>query len=281
MNAVPFYKLSPSGNMTLLFEGLQFSSHERAQYASQGLLPCHVGAEQAGFVNIDEGILEMAGGEFCINATRSLALLMALKQHIIPHKEWLGMVHSSGFNGPLHAKIEQVLANDNTHKSHYNVDLSVPLQGMPPMRELDAGVNLVSLPGISHVLIDEQYSPFNSNDWRGEAAIIRQRYGLCDEQALGCIWWHKLELERTKDIQFFMHPVVYVKNPLAEHYENACGSGSLALALWHYAKSQYEKFVMHQPGGYLTLNLQKDIQGLKAVVGGPVKLVASGMAYFD
>ncbi len=285
MSTIPFHKLSPSGNMTLLFEGLHFSSAERAMYASQGLLPCHIGAEQAGFVDIEQGILEMAGGEFCINATRSLALLMALKQNIANSDPWHGVVHSSGFTHPLQTTVIQVKTNEANHKFYYNVDLSIPLQEMPNMDELEDGINLVRLPGISHILIDEQYLPFKSNDWQNQAAYVRAKYGLMDETALGCIWWHeRLNDAVHNDIvqsHFFIHPVVSVKNPWAEHYENACGSGSLALALWHYSKTKLTNFIIQQPGGHLTLRIQEDIQALKTVVGGPVNLVASGMAYFD
>ncbi len=281
MSCIPFYKLSPSGNMTLLFEGLDHGKNKRMLYATKGLLPCHIGAEQAGFIDISKGKLEMAGGEFCINATRCLALLMALEQ--ADSTTWQGVVHSSGFNQPLHTKVEKI--SKSPHVNDYDVKLSVPLTSIPYIQELDKGINLVQLPGISHLLIDERSIAFCAKDWQNQAAKLRKHYNLEQELAVGCIWWHHISSNvnsNNEDEQtFFMHPVVVVKEPWAEHYENACGSGALALALWLFSKTKCNSYIMQQPGGNLTINIQEDIQQLKAIVGGKVNLVAQGTAYFD
>ncbi len=68
MYNIPFYKLNPSGNTTLLFHGLHYEKHCKNIFASKGLMD--LSAEQAGFMDINSGELQMAGGEFCINVTR-------------------------------------------------------------------------------------------------------------------------------------------------------------------------------------------------------------------
>ncbi len=298
MHNIPFYKISPSGNMTVLFEGLQYNKQERSHFATQGLLPSHIGGEQAGFIDIKSGVLQMAGGEFCINATRSLALLMALEEKFNMHDTpktpdnitiWQGKVQSSGFDFPLLAHVQQSFIHTQSHCSKlskaYDVALHIPLMHLPTMQNLDQGITLVCLPGISHLLIDEEHFPFNINNWQVDAKIIREKYNLEREAAIGCIWWHevsqkKLSKSKQNSYEIFMHPIVLVQNPFAEHYENACGSGALALGLWHYAKHRRMHFTMQQPGGYLTLSIQEDIDKLETIIGGPVNVVAQGIANF-
>ncbi len=280
MHNIPFYKLSPSGNMTILFDGLYHSTKERENYATQSLLPSHIGAEQAGFVDIDKGILEMAGGEFCINATRCLALLMALKENFTQEHTWSGSVHTAEFsNLPVQVK----LIHDLKINNYYNVELTLPLPTMPPITSLDLGIELVNLPGISHILIDQKKLPFCAKDWKNQSESIIHKFDLEQTQALGCIWWEQLPKhnQQSEFYNFFIHPIVCVKKPFAQHYENACGSGSLALTLYQYAKTKKTNYIIQQPGGYLTLNLQEDIQDLKATIGGPVALVAKGQACFN
>ncbi len=269
MNRAKFYMLSPSGNTTLLFKGLNYTEAERYQLAHQGL--SELGGEQAGFVDIQQGILQMAGGEFCINATRCLALLMALDASNGNIKDNMQFnVKTSGFEHSLTVQIKPV-------GDEINVDLFVPLQSVPPIAELDLGMYLVQLPGINHVLIDEQYKAFDENNWQKDSANIREQYNLEQAIAVGCIWWSKLPADEQKKLcNLRMHPVVRVLKPFALHYENACGSGVLALGLWHYLNNEQSKFVMQQPGGNLTLDLQEDIQGLKGIIGGPVQLLLSG-----
>ncbi len=264
--------------MTLLFEGLHHTKDEQSLFATKGL--ANLGGEQAGFIDINNGILQMAGGEFCINATRSLGLLMALDAQGDAEVDSLyfeGVIKTSGFTDPLAVAVKQEGEN-------INVTLSVPLISLPPIEELDLGIYLVRLAGISHVLIHEKYNDFCEQNWAQSSAHIRQKYKLEDEGAVGCMWWRELQAQEDgkKTIKhIYMHPIVWVKNPHALHYENACGSGSLALAIWHYVHAGHGAFVIHQPGGHLTLDLQQDIQGLKGVVGGPVYMVAKGTAYFS
>ncbi len=280
MYSLPFYKINPSGNMTLLFEGLDYTKAEQCLFATQGLI--NLGGEQAGFIDIAKGILHMAGGEFCINATRSLGLLMARAAgwHS-PHLDFECMIKVSGFNEPLF--LQARLIDGNTHI--YNIALTVPLDSKPAMRKLDKGIYIVSLPGISHVLIHELHHPFSASTWDKDSAHIRKKYDLEQENAVGCIWWHEAQKQEheCQDMPYplHMHPIVWVKEPRALHYENSCGSGTLVLGLWHYARNAHKTFIMHQPGGHLTLDLQEDIQGLKGIIGGPVHIVAEGTAYLS
>ena len=61
--------LNPGGNKTALVEGLDFSKEERVK-VNNIILEDNKDVEQVGFIDRSKRKLEMAGGEFCMNATR-------------------------------------------------------------------------------------------------------------------------------------------------------------------------------------------------------------------
>ena len=83
MRSIQFSKWDPSGNTTLFFP--QDTPGNHAALAHGALLQQKLGGEQAGFVDIQNGSLIMAGGEFCVSATRCFGALLdlcALRQGI-------------------------------------------------------------------------------------------------------------------------------------------------------------------------------------------------------
>ena len=77
MPALTFSKWSPGGNTTLLFPDSGQRPAEQARLAALALDPAMLGGEQAGFVHLAQGKLRMAGGEFCVNASRAVGALLA------------------------------------------------------------------------------------------------------------------------------------------------------------------------------------------------------------
>ncbi len=285
MPTLPFYKVSPSGNTTILLEGLHLSTEQMLDISSKALCPTHLGGEQVGFVDVQKGILRMAGGEFCGNATRALGLLMATQGGCLePGCSWQGCISTSGFDQPLHVTVKMPEV-DNIRHGH-DVSLHIPVTTPPLMRELAKGIVLVSLPGISHLLIDAEIYPFSEKHWQENAHDLRKKFALEHFPAVGCLWWQAIKGPHSQHLlcALDMHPVVLVKNPYTLYYENACGSGTLALGLWLQRHSGKEEFYVRQPGGYLSLSLHKaplPQEGLTAILGGPVHLVAQGQTYFS
>ena len=115
MRALPFTKWSPSGNTTLLFPAESVTGAQQAATASQALMPHLLGGEQAGFCHLRERRLRMAGGEFCVNATRAFGALLALeeertaRQAGTPHheevREHAFEVQVSGWQGPVGVRV--------------------------------------------------------------------------------------------------------------------------------------------------------------------------------
>ncbi len=281
MHTVPFYKVSPSGNMTLLLEENGYTVQASHHIAAEVLSNQHLGGEQVGFIQLDKGILRMPGGEFCGNATRALALVMALQEkNLEPGGQWHGSIQTSGFKERLDVVVKMPEVDKIGHG--HDVALHIPMSSPPNMRELAKGIVLVSLPGISHLLIDADIYPFSPAHWQENAQALRQKFNLEQLPAAGCLWWHPIKGPESQNLlcALHMHPVVMVKNPYSLYYENACGSGTLALGLWLQKQSGKEEFHVRQPGGYLTLSFRKQEQGLMAALGGPVHMVAKGQAYF-
>ncbi len=278
---IPFYKVNPSGNMTLLFEGLHYTQEEKQHIALTALHAQHLFAEQAGFIDIQKGQLCMAGNEFCVNATRALALLMAKHAHIDTTNSWEGTIHTSGFDAPICVRV-----CNNMPAQSYNVTLRLPLTNIPQSKTLGDGFNLITLPGIEHILIDTKILPFDAQSWKEQAQQVRNTFALHKNSAIGCIWWDESTHATTNTAQevdtmhLTAHPIVMVPTPYTECYENACGSGSVALALVLHEKFAKTSFYIHQPGGYLHIELKlEDKAQCYALISGPVNIVASGQAY--
>lgn len=173
------------------------------------------GAEQAGFLVLDRHHFEMAGGEFCGNASRAAALLFSQADG---KKDVSFTV--SGFDGTVSATVEQTDENDK-----FNVRCVFP--GMPTdVTEvtLDDGTpaSIVDLGGIVHVVIEAPF-PVDPKVYEQEHYSITEKFNLGERDAVGVVWF-----ERVGDaIQ--MHPVVWVKAINTFFYETSCGSGTIAL----------------------------------------------------
>jgi len=171
-------------------------------------------AEQAGFLVLNDRHFEMAGGEFCGNASRAAAVLFsqALDTDDVSFTV-------SGFDGMVDAHVEQKDA------SHFNVRCIFP--GMPTdVREVTLAdgtpASIVDLGGIVHVVIEAPF-PADPAVYEKEHATITEMFKLGERDAVGVVWF-----ERTAD-SIQMHPVVWVKAINTFFYESSCGSGTIAV----------------------------------------------------
>ncbi len=174
-----------------------------------------VGAEQAGFLIPSERHFEMAGGEFCGNATRSAAVL--LYQHQAGTEEAFTV---SGFEGVVNATVEPL-----TDKTFF---VSASFPGMRAVAksvclEDSTPVKIVDLGGIVHVVIEGEF-PSDTNAYSAQHRHIVEIFGLSDRGAVGVVWY-----EKSQDA-VVMHPVVWVKAVDTFFYESSCGSGIIAVA---------------------------------------------------
>ena len=272
MRTLRFYKASPGGNTTILILD-PVAPPERSEAARVLMAANHLQAEQVGYLDLRvlPVRLDMMGGEFCGNACRAAAAVMAQEGVGLAQidENFVGELSVSGVDRPLLVRVDPV-------QGECWAEMPLPPVSAPDghegLRTLEPGIGLVCLPGITHLCLDESYHPFPS-EFAAESAILRARYGL-EGEAVGCIWY------RTSP-QYAIKPVVWVRSTASTHYETGCGSGSLALALWLGRGQNFPMAlrVLQPSGNEIGVRIDAEENGLRAWIHGPVALVARGEAF--
>lgn len=276
-----FTKVSPSGNMTILIWS-EVAREEHAKIANI-LMDCtyQLGAEQVGYVEKSQNTkaiahLQMMGGEFCGNATRSLAFMLVARKFpniIIKNNIAKFYLTVSGVQKPLEVEVE--CDNDEN-------PISAKVQ-MPIYNNIDSvcqkeSVNLVSLEGISHIIVDNNKTPFKKNSYKDDFIEFRDNLNLKDKEAVG-VMWKTVEADNS----ISMEPVVWVKETDSYYYETSCGSGTVALALAIAKESNnpYQEFKIYQPSAkYIIAIIERnENQFLNAYIKGSVDVIAEGYCF--
>ena len=295
MPTLPFSKWSPGGNTTLLFPSDGLAPAVQCRLARQALAESCLGGEQAGFVNIEAQSLRMSGGEFCINASRAVGAMLACADDCRQQADHTAQpcengvlpggyadaplpaapdgsavqrcyeISVSGWQSPVHLRVRGFAP-------HWRVEAVLQLPDITVQR-MGEGIFLARLPGISHLLLDGHIHS-QPEDCFAAAALLRQRYDLEQEAAVGVIWW------RTLQGQMDMLPLVHVRDTRSDFLESACGSGALALALSRAQTAGAKSFTIMQPSGSpLDVRLFSEGGVSMAGVDGPVSLVAKGQVW--
>lgn len=271
MKILRFYKVSPGGNSTILVMD-PVSRMQRAKIARALMSEHHLQGEQVGFLDLASNPvrLDMMGGEFCGNACRATAAVMAWEKVGLKKTAgtWHGKISVSGVEQLLNLKV--VLDQE---RPDYWVEMPLGSAGLAGcIQELEPGIGLVSLPGIVHLCLDEQKHPFPAN-YKAQAQNLRQRYGLSGP-AVGCIWY------RT-DPHYQIKPVVWVQETSSTYFETGCGSGCLAIALWQSCGKNLplDLKIMQPSGSNIGVLLRLWEEKIQAWIYGPVSLIAKGEAY--
>lgn len=268
MPALTFSKWSSGGNTTLFLHDTGAGPREQAAWARAVLDPEVLGAEQAGCVSTGDRSLRMAGGEFCVNASRAFGALLALSEARAGGR-WQGEIRVSGWEGEVALTVRGA-----EPRWDVSARLELPADVRP---EGHAGGRLVRLPGISHLLLPLE-GDGAPRDLLARARTALDAAGLLIEAAAGVIWWQPLP-EGAR-----MVPVVHVRDAGTLVAENACGSGALALALELAESHGLERCQLRQPSGsVLEVRLAPSPEDgrITAEISGPVTLLARGRVWLD
>lgn len=250
---VSILRANPAGNITL-FVLDPVPKAQRAALAGQLMEIKELHGEQVGFLCAPEegcvGRMEMAGGEFCGNATRAFGMLMAKENGGLKQVR----VEVSGCDHPVTVDVD---LEAGTARS----EMPLPLW----VKEVQAGGavgKLVHLGGIAHLVV-ENVTP--SRDFFDQVEPVFQDIAGLD--AYGVIF---LEPESGK-----MTPLVKVPAANTLVWEGSCGSGSLACAVAQSEGLSEGEFARDyiQPAGVVRATaVQKDGAVTAAYIGGPVVL---------
>ncbi len=268
-----YTKWDASGNTTLFFQkGLNLPKAKIIKAQSEREL-C---AEQTAFVSAEDHSLQMAGGELCVNATRSFGAYLAREawRKGIREEKQKFTVNISGWFRPVEVSVK------GGEGPEWTVVLTLKMRFCGVENFGKEGL-ILRLPGIRHMVVDEGLAgniEDNCTDIKARVREMVQEYKLYEEPAGGVIWARKVGK------MWRIRPVIYVKALDTVYEEQACGSGSMALAMarWYYDDGM-EQIIQQPSGEKIKVNLfySKVVKGLKMRIRitGPVRLVSEGTWY--
>ena len=264
-----FVKMNPTQNMTILVE----TPVERAlqpEIARRLMAGDSVGAEQVGYIESASmpgaaARLQMMGGEFCGNASMSLAALLAMRAGLANGEARKYQLEVSGADSPVNCTVTR---SDDVWLG----EVDMPLPERARVIDFSDGYNYptVFFPGIAHVLVDER-------EMRPKTA-----------EMLAPKWCEQLGVEAlglllTDDPHTHMRPLVYVRASNSAVWERGCGSGTAAVGAWqaHVSGGDAEVHVV-QPGGVISVRAKLRDGIFESVrISGLVAPVAMGTAWIQ
>ena len=259
-----FVKLSPTRNITILVtDPVPRSLH--ADISARLMDGECVGGEQVGFVEAAglpgaRARLQMMGGEFCGNASMSLAAWLAYQDGLADGAQAQLPLEVSGAAGLVRCGILRC-GND------YEGTVSMPLPERICEEDFGDGQRwpVVHFPGISHAIVAES--------------------ALTPGQAKACIgrWCERLGAEAMgilllSDAADAFIPLVYVRSTMSAVWEHGCGSGSAAIGAYLAARQGGNvDCVLSQPGGSIRVQVQPG----KIAITGRVRIIAAGTVWTE
>lgn len=246
-------RANPAGNITL-FVLDPVPSGDRAVLAAKLMALPEFQAEQVGFVcppcSGGDGRMEMAGGEFCGNASRAYGMLVSQQKGGLAQVQ----LEVSGCDG---------LVTVDVDRKHHTARAQMPLPRSAKKRTVDGCLGiLVDLTGIVHLVV-ENVSPSLEFFQKAEP-LFQEIPGL---EAYGVIF---LDTEKGT-----LTPLVKVPAAGSLVWEGSCGSGSLAAAVAQSQNAPDGAFVQTyvQPAGTIQVTiLRQEGVPVSACIGGPVYL---------
>jgi diaminopimelate epimerase len=240
-----FIKTSPAQNTTVLITSYCPQSYYSA-VAEKAMNYDYLHAEQVGFIvppSKEDSVigLEMAGGEFCGNATLSAAAYVMYKKLIDKDNFHIDV---SGADEPIRCRVEKV----STYR--YNTSCIMPLAKRIDEMELELLAKtvkgyIVEFEGISHFVLEtkEEFAEYSE--------VTQALKKVIDTNAIGVIPYKTL-----KDGSYKIKPFVHVKKINTNIFERGCGSGSLALGIYLKKVGGVSKEIeVVQPGGVIRVGI--------------------------
>ncbi len=259
---------NPAGNITGFVLNQDISKRDYVKISEKIMSLEDLNVEQVGFINTCPKTktlrMDMMGGEFCGNATRSFGLYLA-KKHFVCNKQSVCNkqdVCCKGFLDVAVSGISEGLVVEYDLKNNY-CRTSMPLPTAIDQISID-GVEfpVVVFEGIVHAIavdITVNRELFN----KIKTALVAKY----NPDAVGVMF-----LDNEK---LFINPVVFVKETNTTVDEGSCGSGSVATAIY-LAQNKPDgtyKMELAQPGG--TIEVVVEMQNNKfmsATMGGEVEI---------
>lgn len=284
--------LNPTGNITALAETRV--EPERQPAVAADIMKLHPEVEQVGFLNLAlpdgcdvQAELRMAGGEFCGNAAMCAAAMYFLRNSMESgedravsaaenrekdrgetgfESDWVPVrIRVSGVTHPVQVRLKA------EEKNRFAAGVKIPSAleiGKRPFtfQSVEGELPLVSMEGISHIVIEENSSFFELREKPGEAEkAVREWCNVLSASCLGLMF-----LERGTD-RDRLTPLVFVPESGTVFWENSCASGSSAVGMYLAKKGGVPvEITLFEPGG--SLQVRSDLQTGETWLFGHVSL---------
>lgn len=254
--------IRPGGNDQLLIKGNVDKQYRRA--LNDEMIKRFPNVEQVSFYEFDDkkntGRLELAGGEFCGNATRSLAYLLL-----------------NGKTGTIRLKVsgaKRLLTTGVRRPDTAFAQMPI-ITNRKFVEKISEKLFRVDLEGITHLVSYENVPEFEPEDLKNYAKkILEENKLLFSVPAAGVMFVEKQSSELV------LRPVVWVRDIETILYETACASGTTAVGLCESLKNKndYFKTSVQQPSGQsMSIEIIKNGQWFrKATIDGPVSILYEG-----
>ena len=265
---VDYIQLDPTGNITVLVESPVPRDLHR-EVAALVLAPERVGGEQAGFIEKPAdhraaARLQMMGGEFCGNATMSLAVVLARKEGLQQGQSREYLLEVSGAPGLVPCRVRR-------DGDGWTGTVRMPLPTALDEVEIttDGGplrVPIVKMPGIAHLILP-------ASAGLGEAELRRhvpEWNQMIGADALGALTWDEAAAS--------IDPLVFVPAARSLVREHGCGSGTAAIGCWLAARlGRGVETNILQPGGAITVRADMTGSAITALsITGHVAIIGEG-----
>lgn len=211
---------NPAGNITALVLGDEYNSEQR-KLINNEIMKKESNVEQVGFLSLKDKKLTMAGGEFCGNATRCAALYYMKEEKSIELKINNNRIMAGIDYGTL------------------DIWCEVPIEGYNIIK-IGKNIYKIVLKGITILVV---YEVSQYNELKHSAINLIKKYNLNDD-AIGVMF-----VDNMENI-IKIYPIVWVKDIDTLFFENACGSGTIAVTMLEsILKKSSNKYSVIQPSG--------------------------------
>lgn len=240
---VSYMIFNPAGNITALVIGDDYDLKQRKLINSK-IMEKETGVEQVGFISEKDMKLTMAGGEFCGNATRCATLYYIGEQQSVELE-----INNNKIKAGINKKSE--------------VWCEVPIEEYI-IEKICENIYKVILKGIT-ILVVKNITYYN--DLKQSAVNLIKKYNL-DDDAIGVMF-----VDNVENI-IKIYPIVWVKEIDTLFFENACGSGTIAVTMLEsWLKKSSNKYNVMQPSGDVLkteIDMEDDIVK-RAILKGKIK----------
>ena len=258
VQVLDFIKINPAGNMTILIDNFDIYDKNIPKISEEIMKETNLYAEQVGFIK--DNHLQMMGGEFCGNASRSFASLLAFRDKDFSEQKNYSITCSG------ESSVLDVDVREDGAKNKFLAKIKMPkFRSLEEIKIDNYKLGLVKFSGIDHFIFDVAEN--KEDNFEKVIDSVKNYLSDKDFSAFGIMFFDRENLS--------MKPYVYVKEVESGIFENSCASGTTALGYYLKKYKNLDRAKIVQPNGWLEYIIEND----EIYIDGSVEIVAEGKVY--